>query len=239
MLSAHIRQCWQEMMLGQFHDCLPGTTIRGVVDDNLEIYSRRTEQANQVLEAAFASVGLTPTPARSGAVIIDPLRLRREELYVSESSPPQYFWLTSDECGNGSLASLPGGLTLPSAFHDAQTGTFVLENARFGITLSETRITSIFDKLNSREVIASGVGTHTAGLMLYEDFPLTYDAWDAEIYHLQMGQEISFDKVEIRGDGLRQSLVASAHFGQSFAEVIVSSIGTLAKTAGTENFRSR
>lgn len=202
------------MMLGQFHDCLPGTTIKAVVEDNLEIYSRRSDQARKLLDSALAVL----RTGEEGTTVIEPLRLAREE--VHESAPGQYKWLSTNASGLGALSS-PSDLTLPSAASDGST--YTVSNARYTVTLSSKRITSIFDKLNSREIIAPGVGTSSAGFMIYEDYPLTYDAWDAEIYHLQMGKEVEFDKVEVKEEGgMRASLVASVNFGKSSAKLIVS-----------------
>jgi alpha-mannosidase len=59
--------------------------------------------------------------------------------------------------------------------------------------------------------------------MIYEDLPLNYDAWDAEIYHLKCGSVITFDKVYAKDGGeLRQTLVAEASFGDSKAVLEIS-----------------
>ena len=221
MYRDEIRECWQEMMLGQFHDCLPGTTIKAVVEDNLEIYARRSRQVEAILQEAIKALEAGQSLPADQRFAIDPMRLAREELYESSSTPGQYSWLMTDNSGMGSLVSPPSTLSLPQVAFEDTKQTFNVSNDRYSITLSRTRIVSIYDKLNAREIIAPGVGTQTAGLMLYEDYPLTYDAWDAEIYHLQTGQEIHFDKVQIKDQGVRKSLVASAKFGKSTANIIV------------------
>lgn len=203
-------------MLGQFHDCLPGTTIKAVVEDNLEIYQRRGDQARQLLESAVEAL----RDGKEGSTVLDPLRLAREEMY--ESEPGQFQWLSTDTSGFGRLSSPPPDVELPKASHNNGDGKYTLSNARYTVTLSSNRITSIYDRLNSRDIIAPGVGTESAGFMIYEDYPLTYDAWDVEIYHLQMGQEIMFDSVEVKEEGMRASLIASTRFGKSSAKLIVS-----------------
>lgn len=202
------------MMLGQFHDCLPGTTIRGVVDDNLEIYARRTEQAEKLLDAALSTL----RSSKDGQTVIDPLRLTRNEVVESGG---KYSWLSTDASGVGAISSSPSDLTLPKVC--SRGDSYTISNARYTVTLSSKRITSIYDHVHYREIIAPGVGTNSAGFMLYEDFPLTYDAWDAEVYHLQMGKEIEFENVEIKEEGgMRASLVASCKFGKSTAKLTVS-----------------
>jgi alpha-mannosidase len=59
--------------------------------------------------------------------------------------------------------------------------------------------------------------------MIYEDLPLNYDAWDAEIYHLKCGSVIRFDKVSKGKEGnLQASLIAEASFGKSKAVLEIS-----------------
>lgn len=200
--------------MGQFHDCLPGTTIKAVVDDNLEIYARRTAESEKLLDAALDAL----RSGKEGSTVIDPLRLARNEIYESNG---KYSWLTTNTSGLGALSSSPSDLTLPKV--SSSGANYTISNARYTVTLSSKRITSMYDHVNSREIIAPGVGTESAGFMLYDDFPLTYDAWDAEVYHLQMGKEIEFEKVEIKEEGgMRASLVATAKFGKSTAKLTVS-----------------
>jgi alpha-mannosidase len=72
-----------------------------------------------------------------------------------------------------------------------------------------------------RELIAAGLGTETGGLMLYEDLPLAYDAWDAEIYHLDCCRELEFGEVEVINGPLKSSLRATARFGSSSVHMTV------------------
>jgi alpha-mannosidase len=206
---------WQDTMLAQFHDCIPGTTIRAVVEDNFDIYSKRSSQARQLIHEALA---VLQSPSRAETVA-DPLRVARNQVYEYQSGLK---WLTTDANGIGTFTS-PTGLT--SATASTTGGQSVLENSRLRVVLSAGRITSLYDKKADRELIGSGPGNIAdAGLMLYDDYPLTYDAWDAEIYHLKCGRVVRFDEVEVGNtdaNGLRASLVAKATFGKSSATVMV------------------
>lgn len=49
-------------------------------------------------------------------------------------------------------------------------------------------MTSIFDKENDREILKAGeLGNH---LVVYEDRPMKYDAWDIDIYYQEKGYEV-------------------------------------------------
>jgi hypothetical protein len=60
--------------------------------------------------------------------------------------------------------------------------------------------------------------------MIYEDLPLSYDAWDAEVYHLDMGREVIFEEVEVFNGPLRSALRCTARFGKSRVVLVVSEI---------------
>ncbi len=127
-------------------------------------------------------------------------------------------YVQSAASGSGSIVDGPS--SAPSA--QADGADHVLENAQFRLVISRGRITSLYDKREARELILPGPGADTAGFMLYEDFPLNYDAWDAEVYHLEMGKALVFDTVEIVANGpLRASIKATARFGKSVASMTV------------------
>lgn len=203
---------WQDLMLTQFHDCLPGTTIRTVVDDNIEIYTRRGAQATQLIQEALSVLEQDGSPS-----VVDPLRLERQGTIDHQG---QLGWYETSMGGIGSFTH-PADLLAPSARQ--QGDSWILSNAHYTLTIQHGRITSIVDVRLDRELVAPGPGAENAGLVLYEDFPLTYDAWDAEIYHLQSYETILFDTIEAVEGPLRASLVVTAKFGNSSAKLTVSS----------------
>jgi alpha-mannosidase len=205
-------EMWQDTMLAQFHDCLPGTTIKTVVLDNLELYSKRGAQARGLIAKAL-EVLITPS---SEVTIIDPLRLSRNEVYEHEG---ELKWL---ETKNG-LGSFVENNSLLSPRVEQKDEGWTISNTRLSLTISNGRISSIYDKVVKRELITPGPGCNDGGLMIYEDLPLNYDAWDAEIYHLKCGSVVTFDKVYVKDGGeLRQTLVAEATFGDSSAVLEIS-----------------
>ena len=202
-------------MLAQFHDCLPGTTIKTVVLDNLEIYSKRGAQARRLIEQALKILH----PASNTVTVIDPLRSSRNEVYEHAG---KLQWLQTDNTGLGSIVDISKKKLIPPKIEgDGCT----ISNSRFSLTVSKGRITSIYDKLALRELIVPGPGCNDGGLMIYEDLPLNYDAWDAEIYHLKCGSIIYFENVRPKSgvdETLRSTLVAESTFGDSKAVVEVS-----------------
>ncbi|WWC71170.1 uncharacterized protein I206_105123 [Kwoniella pini CBS 10737] len=222
---------WHDVMLNHFHDVLPGTSIKMVNDDAIEIYEKRTRQAQHILDQALRA--LFPYELGEGGqlAIFDGTRIPRqqvvevphllnhraegEDTQVShEDSTTTLAYCRIDNNGIGSLLS-PDSCAQPSIVQDGSTLT--LSNSIIKLTISNGRITSLYDSVLGRELVTSGVGgIKTAGLMIYDDYPLSYDAWDAEIYHLKMGREILFDEVEVlRVEPLRSTIRTISRFGKS------------------------
>lgn len=217
-------EMWRDTMLNQFHDVLPGTTISLVVEDVLAIHKRRSIQAQGLIEEALSvlypgSRPITSISQISGdAVAIDPLRLSRENQLCHLDGGSVVIGTTMQGVGTVSRTATPGTF---SAYHDGDDA-HVVQNNDFRLTISSGRISSFVDRKLDRELIAPGPGAETGGLMTYEDYPLEWDAWDMEIYHLQNYTEISFDEVEIVQEPLWAGLRATARFGDSVATVTVS-----------------
>nr|XP_018263421.1 uncharacterized protein I303_03290 [Kwoniella dejecticola CBS 10117]OBR85579.1 hypothetical protein I303_03290 [Kwoniella dejecticola CBS 10117] len=229
-----LEDIWRDVLLNQFHDVLPGTSIRMAVDDALDIYERRIAQTEKLLENALTALlpdssvanGNIPDSSES-TVILDPIRQPRTEVISITDGPSKSGSITTqkgssdnwlglvqtDHFGIGHLISADN--TIPPSV-EQQGDAFVLSNKFLKLTITQGRITSLIDRTLDRELILAGPGADTAGLMLYEDFPLAYDAWDTEIYHLDCGTALLFDKVSIVEEGpLRASIQTESTFGKS------------------------
>jgi alpha-mannosidase len=186
---------WQDTMLNQFHDVLPGTTISMVVDDVLAIYEKRTAQAAGLIESALntlypGSQAVAPSKADSKVAVIDPLRLGRTAIETTSGKAYQ------------------------------EGDKYILEDSDLKMTIAQGRIVSLFDIHLQRELILPGPGAQDGGFIMYEDFPLEWDAWDVEVYHLESFKVLKFDSISISGDALEAKLA----FGQSKATVTVRSM---------------
>ena len=170
------------------------------------------------------------TPAASSPEIlgVDPVRLGRSEVVAvnsdmgssAASSQSGFAYLQTGEDGSDRVIDVSDSAIAPKAYQKGDA--YILENAHFRLTISSGRITSLYDIINNRELILAGSSAETGGLMTYDDFPLAYDAWDAEIYHLDCSHLIEFTDVKVGLQGpLRASLVATAKFGKSTVTMTV------------------
>jgi alpha-mannosidase len=74
-------------------------------------------------------------------------------------------------------------------------GIFVLQNDQLRVQVSKGIITSLYDLKAEREVISKGGKANQ--LVIFDDKPLYWQAWDVEVYHLDSRKELSSGETKI------------------------------------------
>ena len=157
---AELDRLWRLLLLNQFHDILPGSSIRLVHEE-----SERDLAA--VVAGADALIGAGETPVNTiGFARREVARAPDGGLHVVEAPP----------YGAGTIVAaedeLASGLEEP----------LVLENAHLRAELSpQGRLLSLVEKESGREALAAPGNR----LELYEDRPVQFDAWDIDPGHLR------------------------------------------------------
>ncbi|XP_035663488.1 alpha-mannosidase 2C1-like [Branchiostoma floridae] len=199
--SEPLSHMWRLFLLNQFHDVLPGSCIKAVVEDAVQYYQEiQTSGCKLLGEATERLLGAKPSTSILGAV--NTMSWDREELLeipaglasqmMIDSSVPQ------QELGNGTVlvcASCPSmgyaALEAPEAdlwpvsvSVDEHQGSVVLENGYISASIDYMgRVTSLGLLETGREAIAPGcLGNQ---FVLFDDIPLYWDAWDVMDYHLE------------------------------------------------------
>jgi alpha-mannosidase len=115
-----------------------------------------------------------------------------------KSATPKYAIATSTT-GVGNVHPLTTALPSPASIREVKKGVFELSNSRFDVKITDGVITSLFDKVAKREVIAKGGKANQ--LVIFDDKPLYWQAWDVEVFHLQSRQELSASTSKIAENG--------------------------------------
>ena len=154
---SELDELWRLLLLNQFHDILPGSSIRLVHEE-----SERALAA--VLDGAEALIGTGPTP-------VNTLGFGRRE--VAEAPDGGFHVVEAPPCAPGAIV----------AAGDEVTGDgLVLENGHVRATLSpDGLILSLVHKETGRETLAAPGNR----LELYDDRPVQFDAWDIDPAHLR------------------------------------------------------
>ncbi|KAJ7199975.1 glycoside hydrolase family 38 protein [Mycena pura] len=238
-----INDCWEKVLLNQFHDVLPGSAIGMVYDDAEKLYAEVRQDAEAMLDDALDVILGCAAPA-AHAMALDQLAAynttffpRREVVRVPIAGGlgAQVAQLSADgkegytvvDCAGGArparLQTTP--ITEAWGFSPVSVYTngadhFVLRNGSVQLTISRGRITSLVDVQLQRELIQEGA---TGGLVIFEDRPNYWDAWDVEIHHLEKPTPLEFTNISVVAHGpLRASVRAEVKYGQSNISVTIS-----------------
>ena len=78
---------------------------------------------------------------------------------------------------------------------EIQENSFVIKNDQHSLVVENGCITSLVDRVNGREVIEKGKKANQ--IVIFDDIPLYWEAWDVEVYHLQTRRELSYGQTKI------------------------------------------
>lgn len=95
-------------------------------------------------------------------------------------------------CGEGNLLNIKTFKVMEEpevTVKETRSGVFVLQNEQLRVTVEDGSISSIYDYQAEREVIAKGGKANQ--LVIFDDKPLYWQAWDVEVYHLDSRKELS------------------------------------------------
>jgi alpha-mannosidase len=235
--SAELDDLWKTVLRNQFHDILPGSSIKLVYDTTqkehalvrsalTDLAARAGERLFQREEGCLTLVNTLSTPFtrplplpaawighavqdESGAEI--PVQEREGNLVaLTEVSALSSKVLRRGEPDPGSAPALPSPESLAGV---------VLENELVRYELAgDGTIARIYDKAAGREMMRPGQSGNR--LSLYEDRPANWDAWDVDIYYEnQLIQQAEPTGWRWLGDGpVAQMILLQFRIGESTIE---------------------
>ncbi|KAF2187131.1 glycoside hydrolase family 38 protein [Zopfia rhizophila CBS 207.26] len=197
-----IDDMWEAVLLCQFHDCLPGSSIEMCYDDSDELYAKVFKTGRKLISEALSELGFDNNPtADSRLVALNTLPWPRTELVKLPplASYPTY-GLAHGGPGRMEIRPLASAYSAAIAsIKEIQKDVYELSNAQYKVEVSNGVITSLYDLAAKREVIPQGKKGNQ--LVIFDDKPLYWQAWDVEVYHLESRQELHPSKTSISEDG--------------------------------------
>jgi len=183
-------EMWRTVLVNQFHDIVPGSSIKDVYDDAeiefSDFFNKGSVCLNSTLDTLLDNVktdsnGLVynPNPFEISGVI----NVEGKSVYVEKV--PALGWTSVN----------------PTHTESVTSGNGVIENDVLKVTLNENgEITSILDKRNGREIVERGKVANR--LKFYEDRPRYYDAWEVSCFYTQKHWGIeNVESIEYFTDG--------------------------------------
>jgi len=186
-------QAWRLVCLNQFHDIIPGSSIGPVYTEALQQYQQISSIVEQELEKSLAVLS---EHLGGDFIVANPTSFARDELIFIPDTLEGIETLDGQAIEGGKLISagmIPSYSVVPFDLESLSVNQLnqdsgviasqnLLENAYLSVVISEEGdITRIFDKANKRDVLPDGGIANQ--FQAFEDRPLSWDAWDIEIYY--------------------------------------------------------
>jgi len=176
-------RCWKGVLLNQFHDIIPGSSINRVYREAAAHFELINANIASVTASALAQIAACLPQRRSeDYLLVNPHAFACEELLQIEGKshlvalPPFGYRLLAHDS--------PASVCTQACGLEQQRGLYVLQNRFVRIELlPDGRIGSWWDKVQQREFIqANAFGNQW---QLFEDHPNFWNAWDIDAFSLQ------------------------------------------------------
>lgn len=203
--AERIELLWKEVLLYQFHDILPGSSIHRVYEESLNRYVHIEEEINELLQEAYRKLGHT------APIVLNSLSWKRKEwvnfqgTFIKVEANPMGYSLLN-------LEAIPDQekeyLNMKASENNLENDILLVEFNQDG------SIKSIYDKEMKREVLdAEQPGNK---LTIYYD---TGDAWDFSIqYNQRPALSCSLVETSASVEGPKAEVVQVYRFGASRIE---------------------
>ncbi|MCP3818605.1 glycosyl hydrolase-related protein [Streptomyces sp. A3M-1-3] len=200
---AQLDRIWKTVLLHQFHDILPGSSIAWVHREAERTYAAVAEELTGVVNAAQRA--LAGDPAAGSDVVFNAAPHARDGVPAGGAVPMRSAGQPSPRTGG------PVGVT-PRA-----DGGHVLDNGLLRIAVdARGLVVSAYDIGAGRETVAPGQAANL--LQIHPDFPNMWDAWDVDAFYRNVVTDLTdADEITLAAVPEAASVRVVRSFGDSRA----------------------
>jgi alpha-mannosidase len=182
-----IRKLWEIVMLNQFHDILPGSSIGSVYDDSDSDYERFFEKADALWRGFVTDLAPAGKPSvlnvtarpRSGLVLNKTSTDLPHQQRVTLADGSDRYAVAVADVAPLAIRALEPLERATEAGSPLSVSPLHIENDLISVRFDDAgRITSLFDRARKREVLAKGGLANR--LQAFRDMPVQFDAWDID-----------------------------------------------------------
>jgi len=237
--QAELNEGWKIILRNQFHDIIPGSSIKEVYEDSTKEYA----EAEQTVVAAWKHAANTVVAPKSGSVTVwssSPWSRRDSAEIAMPAGTGNGTWtdaegrvLPAQRAGDqwSVQVEVPAMGYTTISFQPAEEQASVeapfayesssLDTPHYRIDWNAAgQLTGLWDKAAGRQVLADGERGNV--LQVFEDKPLMFDAWDIDIYYQQKMREVTdLQSVELIDAG---PLSASVRFVWKYMNSTISQV---------------
>ena len=203
--KSELHTAWETVLTNQFHDIIPGSSIREVYEQCDVDYAAVRKTGEGIVDSAESDIAARISKSR-GYAVFNPhsfegrgfVKLGGRTAYVEGIAPKGY-----------SCVSAP--VTESGAVIDGRR----VETPAFRVEFDEFwQISSIYDKRCDREVVREGERANV--IEIYPDYPDKYDNWEWQEYSLDEHRTLTaVESAETVEDGARLGIRITRPYGSS------------------------
>lgn len=177
---AELDRLWKLVLLNQFHDIIPGSSIAEVYRDSAAHYAEVLASGAKLREDALRQ--LVP-PGRRRIAALNTLGFPRREVVTLDGEPAV---VSAPSMGFAIREPAEDGAP-PVRLEETAAG-FVLQNDHLrAVVRRDGSVTSLRDKRTGREALAGPANR----FVLFDDLPVNWDAWDVDAFHLEKSRPVA------------------------------------------------
>lgn len=222
---------WKTILRNQFHDIIPGSSIREVYEDSEEEYAETDSSVKKVI----GNLNTLSNDSDKTWTVVNTAAWDRTELvtftdfdetsgvFVDDQNN-ELETIVTDSAASVLVKDIPalGSKVITFKAESKSTSSDAsFDSQDDGISTpfytvkwnSKGHLVSIFDKNADREVLSDD-GTGNV-FQLFEDKPMLWDAWDIDVFYQEKGMDLPFDSVTVKEVN---ALHADVEFKSSFNE---------------------
>lgn len=176
-----LADAWELLLLNQFHDIIPGSSIAWVYDDARKDHGKINNIGENIINKTLSDYGKTfSTEGMSRPVLAyNPTSWERDAIVEIDGVEIPVESITPYGC---TVFDAAGKITPPSDETSVKTGRRSLENEFLKAEFDDSgRLAELIYKPAARNVITPGMKSNE--FQLFEDIPANFDAWDIDIYY--------------------------------------------------------
>lgn len=178
-----LHESWKLLLLNQFHDIIPGSSIKEVYEDSDRQYAQIRNDVGNIKDEMLLT--LAEQASKSGLFVYNSNSFAvtgyagsGEKRILVKDIPPMGWKVVSEEELDEQAREKADDQTQIQVYDNR------IESSHYSICFDDDmNISSIFDKDNRREVITAGKKGNQ--LCVFEDYPRKHDNWEITNYYKQ------------------------------------------------------
>ncbi len=206
---------WKTLLLNQFHDILPGSSIREVYDESKIQYEKLIAEVGKIKDDKLADIA--HNVSKSGILVYNPNSFEvsgyaqyNGQVFYAGNIPAMGWKVTEEE----NISDISDSNVRVDE-QEIESNNYILKFDK------DMNIVSLYDKVNGREVVKAGKRFNR--LSVFEDYPREFDNWEISDYYKQKEWEINdvSEKRIIRGNGFGGFEIKRNYFNSRITQKII------------------